>query len=202
MRILVADDDPVTRRVLQTTLATSGYEVEATADGDSAWVVLERERDIRLALLDWMMPGLDGTDLCRRVRQRTGAYVYIILLTVRNRKEDVVLGLQAGADDYITKPFDQQELYSRIRAGERILDLESRLAQQVRELEEALAHVKRIHGMLPICMHCKKVRDDKNSWHALESFVQQNSEAIFTHSLCQECLRTHYPTAGQKVSSR
>ena len=202
MRILVAEDEPLTRRVLETTLALSGYEVEGVDDGQTAWNVLERERDIRLALLDWMMPGLDGPELCRRLRQRAGVYVYIILLTVRDRKEDVVLGLQSGADDYVTKPFDPQELFSRIRAGERILNLESCLAQKVHELEEALAHVKRIQGLLPICMHCKKVRDVKNVWHLLESYVQENSEAIFTHSLCQDCLRTHYPHAGQKLASR
>jgi len=202
MRILIAEDEPITRSALQATLTASGYQVVATADGESAWNVLDRERGIRLALLDWMMPGLDGTELCRRLRQRTEDYVYIIFLTVRNRKEDVIVGLQAGADDYITKPFDPQELSSRIRAGERILSLESRLEQKVHELEEALAHVKRLQGMLPICMHCKKVRDDRNVWHLLESYVQQNSEAIFTHSLCQDCLKVHYPTAGQKVSSR
>ena len=199
MKILVAEDEPVSRRLLEATLVSSGYDVASVSDGAYAWDLLQRERDIRLAVLDWMMPEMDGIEVCRQLRQRTGDYVYIILLTAKDRKEDVVAGLEAGADDYITKPCDPQELHSRIRAGERIVNLKSGLEQKVSELEEALAHVKRLQGLLPICMHCKKIRDDKDTWHRLENYIQEHSEAMFTHSLCQECLETHYLKGKDKV---
>ena len=202
MRILIAEDEPVSRRLLEATLVRSGYEVDAVGDGERAWELLQSDRDIQLAVLDWMMPGLDGIEVCRRLRVRHGAYVYVILLTARDRKEDVVVGLEAGADDYITKPFDPQELHSRIRAGERIVRLESGLETKVKELEAALAHVKQLQGLLPICMHCKKIRDDKATWHRLETYIQQHSQAMFTHSLCSDCLAHYYPERAEKVGKK
>ncbi len=202
MKILIAEDDPVSRRLLEATLVGSGYDVASVSDGTRAWDLAQHEKGVRLAVLDWMMPGLDGIEVCRRLRQGSGDYVYVILLTAKDRKEDVVVGLEAGADDYITKPFDPQELHSRIRAGERIVRLKLGLEQKVRELEEALAHVKRLQGLLPICMHCKKIRDDKDTWHRLETYIQEHSQAMFTHSLCQECLERHYPDMVDKFGHR
>ena len=199
MRIMIAEDEPVSRRLLEATLLRSGYQVDSVGDGERALELLQSDRDIQLAVLDWMMPGIDGIEVCRRLRGRVGAYVYVILLTARDRKEDIVVGLEAGADDYITKPFDAQELNSRIRSGERIVRLEAGLETKVRELEEALAHVKQLQGLLPICMHCKKIRDDKATWHRLETYIQQHSQAMFTHSLCSECLAHYYPESAEKL---
>lgn len=203
MRILIAEDDLVSRRLVEATLTRSGYDVVSAEDGTRAWELLNAADGaggvsgaggFQLAVLDWMMPGLDGVEVCRRLRQRSGtAYIYVILLTARGQKEDVVAGLEAGADDYVTKPFDAQELQSRIRVGERIVKLESGLEQKVRELEDALAHVKRLQGLLPICMHCKKIRDDNATWHNLETYFQEHSEVMFTHGVCAECRATHYP---------
>lgn len=202
MKILIAEDDSVSRRLLEATVVGLGYDVVSVGDGTRAWDVLQLEPNIQLAVLDWMMPGLDGVEVCRRLRSRGGAYVYVLLLTAKDRKEDVVLGLEAGADDYVTKPFDVQELRSRLRAGERIVRLESGLAEKVRDLEDALAHVRRLQGLLPICMHCKKIRDDKDTWHKLETYIQQHSQAMFTHSLCTECLNRHYPEMADKVGRK
>ena len=203
MKILIAEDEPASRRLIESTLAGSGYDVVSVADGSRAWDLLQSQKGIQLAVLDWMMPGLDGIEICRKIRQRGGSpYVYLILLTVRDRQEDIILGLEAGADDYVTKPFDSQELHSRVRAGERIVTLGMGLEQKVRELEEALAHVKRLQGLLPICMYCRKVRDDKDTWHRLENYVQEHSEAMFTHSLCSECLEKHYPGIADRVGRR
>ena len=192
--ILIADDDEFSRQLLTHALTRAGHETVATRDGDEAWAVLQGPRAPRLAVLDRMMPGLDGVEICRRLRQQpNGAYVYLILLTARSDKADVVAGLEAGADDYVTKPFHPDELLSRIRAGQRILSLESDLAAKVAELERTLLHVQKLEGLLPICMHCKRIRDEREHWQPLESYMQERSSVVFTHSLCGECQKRHYP---------
>jgi diguanylate cyclase (GGDEF)-like protein len=127
VKILVAEDDPVSRRLLEVTLSKWGYEVIACADGQAAWDVLKAPEAPQLVILDWMMPHMDGLQVCKNVRnpdeRPAEPYVYIILLTAKSQKTDMVTGLEAGADDYLTKPFDAQELRMRLRAGRRILDL-------------------------------------------------------------------------------
>ncbi|MGH9718733.1 MAG: GGDEF domain-containing response regulator [Bryobacteraceae bacterium] len=132
MKILIAEDDAISRRLLETVLVKWGYEVVVVKDGQQAWEALQTEDAPRLAILDWMMPGIDGTEVCKKVRERTTApntapYVYILLLTARSQREDLVQGMEAGADDYITKPFDANELKVRLRAGRRIIDLQAQL---------------------------------------------------------------------------
>jgi len=130
MRILIADDEPVSRRMLQSMLEKWGYEVVSVQDGDAAWEILKSPDAPRMALLDWMMPGQNGVDVCRSLRkQRPEPYTYILLLTAKDAKESVVEGLESGADDYLTKPFNPQELKARIRVGLRLLDLEDNLVQ-------------------------------------------------------------------------
>jgi two-component system, cell cycle response regulator len=130
MKILVADDEAVSRRMVQALLEKWGYEVVTAEDGDAAWEQLKAPLAPRLALLDWMMPGQNGVDVCRVLRgQRPEPYTYIVLLTAKDAKESVVEGLESGADDYLTKPFHPQELKARIRVGLRVLDLEDNLVQ-------------------------------------------------------------------------
>jgi two-component system, cell cycle response regulator len=134
-RILIAEDDPVSRRVLQTFLLKWGYEVIIAEDGTQALAILERQDFPRLAVLDWMMPGLEGTQVCERIRkEHNRAYVYILLLTARNQKEDILKGLESGADDYLTKPFDAQELRARLLVGQRILSLQDHLIEAREQL--------------------------------------------------------------------
>lgn len=134
-RILIAEDDPVSSRVLQAFLQKWGYDIISVADGSEALQILERQDHPRLAILDWMMPGMEGTQICRAVRQETDRhYVYILLLTARTQREDVLIGLESGADDYLTKPFDAQELRARLHVGERILDLQDSLIAAREEL--------------------------------------------------------------------
>src|SRR5437899_1581620 len=135
MRILIAEDDRVSCSVLENSLKHWGHEVVVTCDGRAAWEILQRADAPKLAILDWMMPEIDGVEVCRRARalQRREP-TYLILLTAMHRKEDIVVGLESGADDYVTKPFDRSELLSRIRVGERMLGLQSNLADRVREL--------------------------------------------------------------------
>ncbi len=137
MRVLIADDEAVSRRLLQAMLERWHYDVIVACDGDEAWRLLQMEDAPRLAILDWMMPGMTGPAVCRELRQRGGEpYTYILLLTARAQKQDVIEGMEAGADDYLVKPFDQQELEVRLRAGRRILDLQAELMAAREALRE------------------------------------------------------------------
>jgi two-component system, cell cycle response regulator len=131
MRVLIADDDPTARLLLESVLEDWGYDVVMARDGTEAWDVLRRADSPPLAILDWMMPGLDGIDVCRKVRQEGEApYVYLILLTGKARTRDVVQGMESGADDYVSKPYEEQELKVRLRAGRRIVELHEALQTQ------------------------------------------------------------------------
>jgi diguanylate cyclase (GGDEF)-like protein len=129
MRILVVDDDPPTLQMLASQLQQWGHVVVPCADGESAWNIIEDGNVPHLAILDWMIPGVDGLELCSRIRSRPGPYIYIVMITARTRPEDLLAGFEAGADDYLTKPFSPDELGARLRAGERIVDLQSELIE-------------------------------------------------------------------------
>ncbi len=188
MKILIAEDDPVSRRLLQATLNKWGYQVTVTANGKEAWQALQTPEAPSLLILDWLMPEMDGVEICREAR-RSPAHksAYIILLTSRGSKEDIVKGLEAGADDYVTKPFDHGELRARVQVGSRVVQLQSALADRVRELEEALSSVKTLQGLLPICCYCKKIRDDGNYWHRVESYIAGHANVRFSHGICPDC---------------
>lgn len=194
MRILVAEDDGVTRRILAVTLERLGWDVITAEDGNAAWRIfetLEGKNAPELAVLDWMMPGMEGIEICRRLRATPGfERVYVILLTSRGDKEDLALGLAAGANDYIAKPFHPAELEARVRVGERMVNLQSSLAARVTDLEEALTHVQRLQGLLPICSYCKKVRNEANYWEQVDSYFSSHSDLDFTHSICPTCFDT------------
>ena len=141
MRVLLAEDEVVQRRLMEANLTRWGYEVVVARDGAEAWGLLQHDEAPQLAVLDWQMPEMDGVEVCRRVRARGQTpYVYILLLTSRDRKADVIAGLDAGADDYVTKPFDHHELRVRLRAGSRIVELEGALRSAMDTL--AAAHVR------------------------------------------------------------
>ncbi|MGH9717092.1 MAG: GGDEF domain-containing response regulator [Candidatus Acidiferrales bacterium] len=140
-RILIAEDDPISRRMLQAFLLKWGYQVETAVDGVEAATKLDAADAPQLAVLDWMMPGLEGPEVCHRVRQIANRpYTYVLLLTARGQKDDLLRGLEAGADDYLTKPFDSQELRARLHVGERILDLQRNLIQAREELRFRASH--------------------------------------------------------------
>ncbi len=188
MRILVAEDEMVSRHILEVSLRRWGYEVIAVEDGTRAWEVLQGEEAPQVAILDWLMPGMDGIEICRQIRKGPGTRpIYVILLTARSGLEDKIHGLQSGADDYITKPFDREELRARVQVGLRVLELQGALAQRVRELEEALSRVQQLQGLLPICSYCKKIRNDRNYWQQVEGYISEHSGAQFSHGICPEC---------------
>ena len=203
MKTLIAEDDPVSRVFLELSLIKWGYEVIVTCDGGEAWEALQREAP-PIAILDWMMPGIDGVEVCRRARAiQTPTPTYLILLTAKNEKEEVVEGLEAGADDYLTKPFNRAELHARIKVGLRITELQRNLADRVVELQSALSRVNQLQGLLPICSYCKKVRDDQNYWQQVDSYISKHADIEFSHGICPACYESvlaegHKGRKGQK----
>ncbi|HLP02470.1 MAG TPA: response regulator [Opitutaceae bacterium] len=194
IRILIADDDPTSRAVLATVLRKNDHEVLEVADGAEAWAILQQRGAPRLAILDWMMPCIDGVEICRRVHARESDQpTYLILLTTRCAKGDLPEALLAGADDYVTKPFDPLELLARVGVGSRFVELEDRLATKVCELQEALAQIKTLRGIVPICASCKRIRDDAGYWRQVEAYVAAHSEVTFSHGICPECMAKLYP---------
>jgi DNA-binding response OmpR family regulator len=188
MRILIAEDNLTCRCALELHLARWGYDVVSTADGAEAWRAFQEPGAPRLAILDWMMPRMDGLEVCRKVRARPDAEPpYIILLTARGHSDDVVAGLESGADEYLTKPVDPGELRARLRAGCRVLELQASLAARVRELEAALSRVKQLQRLLPICCYCKKVRSDENYWQQVEAYLADQADVHFSHGICPDC---------------
>jgi sigma-B regulation protein RsbU (phosphoserine phosphatase) len=177
MNILIAEDEAVSRNILRSVLEAAGYRVTAAANGLEAldaWRIAES----RVVISDWLMPELDGLDLCRRIREaRQDRYTYYILLTGRSGKDSYLTAMDAGIDDFITKPVDADELKARLRVAERILGLRER--------------IDALEGLLPICSYCKRIRDDKQTWNALEGYIEQRSGAEFSHGVCPDCYRKH-----------
>jgi diguanylate cyclase (GGDEF)-like protein len=176
LRILIAEDDGISRRLLKSTLERAGYEVTAVEEGNAAAEILQRADGPRLALLDWVMPGMDGPAVVRTVRRRREQpYVHMILLTSKQAKEDIVAGLESGADDYLTKPFDPQELRARLRTGERILQLEDKLVEAREEMRYKATHDTLTslwnRGMIQELLHREMERYKRNRDHGEISVI-------------------------------
>lgn len=198
MRVLIAEDDETSHRILQAVLTGWGYEVLPARSGAQAWDLLAGDTGVRMGIFDWMMPEMDGLELIGKVRGNADlASMYVILLTARERREDIVAGLDAGADDYVTKPFDREELRARVRVGERVVELQTTLEGRVGELENALSQIKTLRGLIPMCAGCHKIHDDKGYWQHVESYVMEHSDASFSHGLCPECVNQYYPEYEQ-----
>ena len=201
MRVLIAEDDRASRRLLEATLTQWGYEVVSTTNGTEAWQVLRQDDRPSLVVLDLEMPGLDGIEVCRKVREISDSQLpYIIILSAWEGEKDITDGLRAGADDYVTKPFDSDELRARIQVGARVVELQEALTGRLRELEDAISRIKQLHGLLPICASCKKIRDDQGYWNQIEGYISSHSDAEFSHSICPDCAKTLYPKIYEKIS--
>jgi DNA-binding response OmpR family regulator len=180
--------------MLRGVLSKWNKEIVAVADGYAAWEILQAVETPMIAILDWEMPGIDGVELCHRVKAQPNPHpIYLIVLTGRQAKDDIALALNSGADDYITKPFDSSELRARIGVAERLIAAQLSLSRKVEELAAALKHVKTLQGIIPICMHCHKIRADEAAWHRLEAYIEDHSDAHFSHGICPECMEKHYP---------
>jgi sigma-B regulation protein RsbU (phosphoserine phosphatase) len=190
MKILVAEDEPVSQFALVRTLEQWGHQVETVADGLNACLRLTASDAPPLAILDWMMPGLDGVEVCERVRAAAlRVDPYLIMLTTRNGRDDLVQGLTAGADDFMTKPFDRVELQARLQVGIRVVNLQLALVERIRELEESRARENDLRTLMPICSYCKKIRDDRNYWQMLDRYMSEHGFE-FTHGVCPDCMES------------
>lgn len=192
MRILVAEDSRVAQMILRGALEKLGHDVSVVGDGRAALEALGKE-PFSLVISDWMMPQVSGIELCRALRAaearrlaegRGQSYTYVILLTALNAKSDYLEGMNAGADDFLTKPFDPEQLAARLRVAERIIGL--------------LNEMRQLSGLLPICAYCKKIREgdvsessESKTWVPIEQYVSSRSEASFSHGVCPGCYAEH-----------
>jgi len=189
--ILIAEDDPVALAVTEAALKNWGYQTQSAQDGESAWQVLNTSPRPSIMIVDWKMPGLDGTDLCQKIRQSEALKsIYIIMLTSSSGRENMVAGLNSGADDYLEKPLDAMVLKARIGVAQRIVSLQDELTRKLSELQEAMDNVRELRGLLPICAYCKNIRNDDNYWEKLESYLGHHTHAQFSHSICPSCYET------------
>ena len=190
LKILAVEDDVFTQKIVTSFLSENeGFRLITACDGQEGWAMYQDEKP-DLVVTDWMMPNMDGLELCRRIREAQGEdYVYILILTARSELDNVVRGLDAGADDYVVKPFNRSELIARVRTGARIVSGQKALRRTNLELQDALAHIKTLKGLLPICMDCKKVRDDQDYWREIDEYIRQMTDTEFSHGLCPDCLQ-------------
>ena len=174
MKILIAEDDPVSVKILLFTLEHFGHEVVSAANGTDAWAKFDAE-PVRVIVSDWMMPGLDGLELCKKVRARPKTdYTYFILLTAINTgRDNLRQAMDAGIDDFLTKPLDREAILMRLRVAERILEF----TKQIRALKD----------LIPICMYCKRVRDDSDYWDQVEHYIHEHTGSNFSHGICPTC---------------
>ena len=194
MRVLIAEDDSTSRVLLSGALEKWGYDPLETADGNTAWSILGQPEAPLLVILDWVMPGMDGMEVLRRVRTLdTDHPPYVLILTSKQGKKDIIAALDAGANDYLVKPFDPDELRARVQVGRRMIELQEALTAKITELRRALDQIRTLRGIVPICMSCKKIRDDQGYWKQVEAYVRDHTEAEFSHGLCPECMKNMYP---------
>jgi DNA-binding response OmpR family regulator len=204
VHILVADDDSVSRTLLARTLEHWGHEVSAVADGLEACLRLRQPGAPTLAILDWTMPGLEGPEICRQIRASAlRMQPYLVILTARDTSGDLATALEAGADDFLSKPFDRVELMARLHAGMRILNLHRALTDRIQELEESRQREHHLRTLMPICSYCKKIRGDKDEWEPIDQYLAEHGYR-FTHAVCPSCMDTlapASPAAGQARSA-
>ena len=187
-RVLLAEDHGPTREALHTLLGMKGFEVTAVSSGSDAIECLSGPDGPSIGVIDWMLPDASGLEVCRAVRAVVPTrYVYLIMVTARDREEDVAAALAAGADDFIRKPCGAAELIARVRSGRRTIGLERTLAGRVAALEEMVGRIRQLKQLLPICMYCKKVRTDADYWQEIEAYIHEETGTDFSHGICPGC---------------
>jgi DNA-binding response OmpR family regulator len=185
MRILVAEDDEMSLNILTAQLRRLGHEVRGAKDGSEALSAFG-SCDPEVLITDWMMPNTNGPSLCREVRKmRRESYVYIIILTSLDRKVGFLEGMDAGADDFVSKPCDTGQLNVRLRVAERILGLQTTVAQ--------------LEGLLPICPRCHRIRTAEGTWQPVESYISKKTDSQFSHGICPDCYTTRMKPELERI---
>ena len=193
MKILIVDDIPENISALAIALESEGYDIKTAAGGEQALQIVHHDSP-DLILLDIRMNGIDGFETCLTLKKSDATKdIPVIFLTVSKEAEAVVKGFTCGGVDYIAKPFRQEEVCARVRTHLYLRALMKEKQKLIGELQEALAKVKTLSGLLPICSSCKKIRDDKGYWNQIETYIRQRSEADFTHGICPKCAKMLYP---------
>jgi len=204
MAILIVDDTPDNLLLLKAILKSAGHTAVFPADSareafrhlgmDGADGASEKSPEVDLILMDLMMPEMDGLEACRRIKAVEHLRdIPIIMVTANTDPEDLQAAFAAGAMDYITKPLKKMELLARVTSALNLKrEMDARKARE-RELEQALSEVKVLRGFIPICASCKKIRDDKGYWQQIETYIQERSEALFSHGICKDCMKKLYP---------
>jgi CheY-like chemotaxis protein len=192
--IMVVDDDPDVLFATARIVEKAGYSVLKAASASECMELIQAQRP-DMILLDVVLPDMGGAELCKRIKtDPVYEGIYIILVSgAKTASDDQAEGLEVGADGYIARPISNRELTARVNAMVRILTAERERDRVIMELEKALGTIKTLSGLLPICMHCKNIRDVKGYWNKIEEFLGEYSEVEFSHSICDECLKKHYP---------
>ncbi len=174
----IVEDDTPTRRLLEKLICQLGYQFESYDNGDDAWYAFAIQQP-QVVISDWMMPGKDGLEICRRLREsNANTYTYFILVTAQRRsRTNLEQAVEAGVDDFLQKPISSEEIWNRLRVAERILSFN----RQVKTLE----------SLIPICAYCKKIRNDEDLWEQIEQYFNERTGADFTHSICPPCIEKH-----------
>ncbi len=190
--ILIVDDTPENLTVLRRILTEQGYRVRPALSGEIALKTIQTDPP-DLILLDIVMPGMDGLEVCRKLKEgEETREVPIIFISALNEIEDKMRAFSQGGVDYISKPFQKEEVLARVKTHLTQSTLINSLEKKNHELKKALDEVKQLRGMLPICSNCKKIRDDKGYWNTLELYIEENSEASFSHGICPKCAKELY----------
>ncbi len=193
-RILIAADDGSTMHFLESSIDSWGYETMVVFNDRELLYRMEREKHPPLVILDGSMQGVDGLALCRRIRLSPDLpRPYIILLTPDGTFKRLLPDPVWGPDDLLPRPCTRTELHARVRTGMRVIDLETEVTQLVADLARAASKIMKLGGLLPICSHCKKIRDDSGYWNELEKYISDHSDAEFSHAICPSCLAKYYP---------
>jgi len=202
IKVLVVDDEPINIIIAEKVLQKNGYDTISAPNGKEALIMAKAELP-DMILLDIMMPGMDGFEVCSELSKiEETKDIPVIFLTAVSDKDSLLKAFTKGGKDYVRKPFHAEELIARVKTH---IDLKLALEKQaglIKELTSAIEEIKQLSGLLPICSHCKKIRNDDGYWQGVEKYITARSDAQFSHSICPDCMREHYPKIAEKILKR
>jgi len=200
--ILIVDDEPINVMIANKILQKNGYNTLTAASGQAALDVISSKL-VDLILLDIMMPEMNGFEVCTKLQEDDNKKnIPVIFLTAVTDKESIIKGFEVGGKDYLTKPFNSSELLARVKAHADLKLSRDKQQHLIVELKTALSEIKTLSGLLPICSHCKKIRDDSGYWQGVEHYIAARSDTQFSHGICPDCMEKHYPKIAEKLKKK